>query len=76
MPDNRAARDRLAKQKGIYFDHTLTADEKRYKEYAQHVATGGDRIDSKELLPKAPDTKPILKEKIMKSWRKGGHVVD
>src|SRR5580698_222662 len=72
MPDSRAARDRLAKQKGIYFDSQLTKDEQRYRDYGKHVASGGERIEPKQLLPKEPDTSKELSAKIMHTWRKDG----
>ena len=76
MPKSRAERRRVEKQRGVYFDSNLTADEKRYKEYGDHVRSGGERIDPKELLPKPPDTTKQLKDSIMTSWRKNGVVVD
>ncbi len=76
MPQSRAQRKRVEKEKGVYFDSQLTPDEKRYKEYAEHVRAGGQRINSSELVPKPPDTKHELKERIMTSWRKHGVVTD
>lgn len=45
MPESRAARDRMAKEKGVTFIGTsdLRPDELACVEYKQHVDAGGER---------------------------------
>ena len=65
-PSSRSDLRRLEREKHIYFDNTLTPQEKTLKEYAQHVKMGGERLTPEQVNPTKVDSKTVhevLKEK-------------